>query len=112
MLVGYRLSGKLVGGKMMIQIRLGVTAHTVMNAILYPRIGQDMLQASARNRAARKGVALHDYRPFGKHRLHAQRFEFAPIKNRPKIREAAVGSTGKPGTEIVLAAGIELQILS
>src|SRR3954471_11410340 len=102
MLVGYGLSGKLVGGEMVITIGPGVAAQAVMNAILDPCVGQDMFETGARNRAGGKGVALHDHRRFGQYRLHAQGLELAPVKRRPEIGEAAVRPTGKPGAEIVL----------
>ena len=74
--------------------------------------GQDMLEAGARNRAGRKGVALHDQRRFGQYRLHAQGPELAPVEGWAEIGKAAVGPTRKPDAEIVLAASIELQILA
>jgi hypothetical protein len=73
MLVGLRLAGQLVGGEMVVHIGAGVAPETVLDADLDPAVRQYVLDAGARHRAGREGVALHNLRCLREHHLDVER---------------------------------------
>ncbi len=111
MLVRLRLAGQLVCGEVVVHVGMRVAAEPVLDPDLDPGVGQHMLDAGARDRAGREGVALDDDRILGQHRLDVERLQLAAVE-RTEIGEAAVGLAQEAVAEIVLAAGIEAQILA
>src|SRR5262245_21892149 len=109
MLVRLRLAGKFIRGEMMVRIGLWAAPQAVLDADLYPCVGDHVLDAGARHHAGSEGMALDDDRIFGQHGLDVQRLELKTIDD-IEIGEAAVGVAEETMAELVLAAGVEAQI--
>src|SRR5271155_3678534 len=59
-LIGLRLSGKFLGGEMVVHIGVRVAAQSVSNTVFPPGVRQYVLNAGARDHAGGEGLAFND----------------------------------------------------
>jgi len=102
-LVGLRLAGQLVLGEVVVHVGACVAAQAILHADLDPGVGQNMLDAGARHRAGREGVAFDYDGDLGQDRLNVQCLKSMAIQY-AEVAEAAVGVAVEPVAKIVLAA--------
>src|SRR5262249_58819439 len=106
MLVGLRPAGQFLGGEMVVHIGVGIAAKTVLDAEFDPAIRQYVLDAGARYRPGRKGVALDQRRGVRQYRLDIQRLQPAAVE-RDRSGEAAIRGPADSLAEDVLTTSIE-----
>src|SRR5271169_779480 len=111
MLVWLRLASQLLRAEMMVCVGTRVAPQSVLDSDLDPSIGEHVLDAGARHDARGEGMALDDDWILGQHGFDVQRVELAAVEC-IEIGQAAVGVAEEAVAKIVLAAGIEAQILA
>src|SRR6478752_140130 len=92
------------------QVVTDIAAEPVLHAEFDPGLRQDAFAAAARDLAGGESMARDHGRGFAQHGRNLLRRKLTAIQ-RAEIRELALGRRGADAvTEIVLAAGIELEV--
>ena len=111
---GRMLVDVLVGNDLALHLRRQVVADIAAEPVLHaefdPGLRQDAFAAAARDLAGGEGMARDHGRGFAQHRRNLLRRKLAAIE-RAEIGELALGRRRADAvTEIVLAAGVELEV--